>query len=63
MNATEGADATFDNYYAYQPPLGLTPATMPAAVCDTYPPPCGNAPEFNPTIKVAIVDQETSVNT
>lgn len=48
-NTTEGADATFDNYYAYQPVFGLTPATMPAVVCDTYPPPCGSAPQFNPT--------------
>ncbi len=61
-NATEGAAATFDNYYAYQPVLNsVPPYTMPAMVCDTYPPPCGSAPEWQPTITVAIINQDDNV--
>ena len=60
-NTNQGADATFDNYYAYLPALDDTPAALPPVVTDTYPPPCGKAPEFYPTVSVKILNREYNV--
>ncbi|MCX8107332.1 MAG: hypothetical protein N3G20_00855, partial [Verrucomicrobiae bacterium] len=58
-SATDGAEATFDNYFATTP----RPGEMPAMVTDLYPPPAGQAKDFYPTISVSILDRDTSVDT
>ncbi len=58
-SATEGADATFDNYVAALPAAG----TMPTTVTDLSPPPAGKATAFYPTITVGILDRDTTVDT
>jgi hypothetical protein len=57
--STEGADATFDNYGASTPAAGALRAT----VTDVYPPPAGKCPALYPTVKVGILDRDTSVDT
>lgn len=57
-SATEGAEATFDNYVASKPAAG----TMPATVTDLSPAPGTRASAMYPTVSVAILDRDTSVN-
>ena len=56
-SATEGADATFDNYVAAAPAAGALPLT----VTDLSPPPAGKATAFYPTVTVGILNRDTSV--
>lgn len=56
---TQGAEATFDNYLAATPGAG----TLPTTITDLNPPPAGKTTEFFPTIKVGILDRDTTVNT
>ena len=58
-SATEGADATFDNYVAAVPAAGA----MPATVTDIFPPPAGKEPAMYPTVTVGILDRDTTVAT
>lgn len=58
-SATEGADATFDNYFAGVPPAGA----MPAVVTDLSPWPGSQARDFYPKVTVCILDRDTSVDT
>jgi len=57
-SATDGAEATFDNYIAKVPADG----EMPAIVTDLLPPPAGKAREFYPRISVSILDRDTTVD-
>ena len=61
-NSLTGTDATFDNYDASAPAANQIPSLWPATVTDLYPPPGGNPSEFQPTVKVGILDRETQVN-
>lgn len=58
-SATEGAEATFDNYAATVPVAGA----MPATVTDIAPLPGGKATAVYPTVTVSILDRDTSVDT
>jgi hypothetical protein len=63
---TEGADATWDNFFAYAPAFvdpGSTtvPAVMPATVTDLTPPPARQA--FAPLVSVGFLNRDTGVNT
>jgi hypothetical protein len=58
-SATEGAEATFDNYLATTPPTG----GMPATITDLSPPPAGKATVVYPTVSVNILDRDTTVDT
>ncbi len=57
-SATQGADATFDNYMAKVPSAG----TMRATVTDLAPPPAGKATAVYPTISATIFDRDTTVD-
>jgi hypothetical protein len=57
-SAVEGAEATFDNYQAAVPPVGA----MPATVTDLSPPPGGKTTTAYPTVAIAILDRDTSVD-
>ena len=52
-----GASATFDNYSASEPAANA----MPAMVTDVYPPPAGKATAVYPTVKVMVLNRDTSV--
>jgi hypothetical protein len=58
-SATEGAEATFDNYVASVPAAGA----MPATVTDVSPQPGATATAVYPTVTVAILDRDTAVDT
>jgi hypothetical protein len=58
-SSTEGAEATFDNYFAAVPAAG----SMPATVTDLFPPPAGKATAVYPTLSVGILDRDTAVDT
>lgn len=57
-SATEGAEATFDNFQASTPAAGA----MPAIVTDLSPQPAGKATAFYPTVSVSILDRDTYVD-
>ncbi len=57
-SATQGAEATFDNYMASTPAAGA----MPAVVTDLSPPPAGKATTIYPTVTVGILDRDTTVD-
>ena len=57
-SATQGAEATFDNYVAAVP----APNSLPATVTDLSPQPAGKSTAVYPTVTVGILDRDTSVN-
>lgn len=57
-SATQGAEATFDNYAASTPAAG----SMLAVVTDLSPPPAGKATAIYPTVTVGILDRDTMVD-
>jgi len=57
-SATEGAEATFDNYVATAPAAGA----MPATVTDLSPAPGAKAMAMYPTVSAVILDRDTSVD-
>ncbi|MGO8930043.1 MAG: hypothetical protein ACLQU3_24510, partial [Limisphaerales bacterium] len=56
--SSDGADATFDNYFSTAPAAGA----MPATVTDLSPPPAGKATAIYPTVTVRILNRDTTVN-
>jgi len=56
--SSDGADATFDNYFSTAPAAGA----MPATVTDLSPPPAGKATAIYPTVTVGILNRDTTVN-
>ncbi len=56
--SSDGADATFDNYFSTVPAAGA----MPATVTDLSPPPAGKATAIYPTVSVGILNRDTTVN-
>ena len=58
IHRSDGADATFDNYFSTVPAAGA----MPATVTDLSPPPAGKATAIYPTVTVGILNRDTTVN-
>jgi hypothetical protein len=60
-NATQGGDATYDNYAAHLVKYDQNPAEIPAKVSDTSPRPGDVANTPFPDVSVSILNLETSV--